>query len=560
MPSDFFHILHLRPGSAAPKLSAELKLLRDCLWGRSAHVRWRSRALDEIQDALSVTAGLVLLEWPSSAAQAAQALACHQAVRERDPTIPIIIIPDTDLPPVFGLEGLRSDSRLAVHSAQDFATRAMAEQTWDRLCSEFGISVPAARLKLPEETPDPDVAGLLRDVGRERLQLILQKFFPQAGHAAIYAVTGGWSGRRLCKAALEDDGELYYVKLFEDFTEYQRELSGHCRAEAWLGNFVASLIRIPDLGSDIEDQLQAFPAFAGSLHALCYRSASPVQHSRLTLEQLYRGDTDTAFLTKAVARLLRVLGLKQPMTVESRMPWNDPGGDGFQLEASLKRGVLRALGRLDQYLPALPKDGTGAPDTIRKLMYQPLSDWPSLHGQSLPVIVGPVHGDPNCRNCLVMPDHADDIQLIDCGGFSDRGRLVSDLAIIERDVKLLMMGTEPEMKPYFDLDIRQLSKWCTAEQEATQIGIDYQVRDAPAPSDKRYSAVARAYPLIGLVRERAKQLCPDDDSRGRHYFAALLYWTLETLKHEAIRPTKKLLALYSAAKILEAFSGPPLRS
>ena len=44
------------------------------------------------------------------------------------------------------------------------------------------------------------------------------------------------------------------------------------------------------------------------------------------------------------------------------------------------------------------------------------------------------------------------------------------------------------------------------------------------------------------------------DHQGRHYFAALLYWTLEALQHEAIRPTKKLLAMYSAAKILEAFS------
>lgn len=552
MPSDFFHVLHLRPGPGAPELSTELKLLRDYLWGRSAHVRWKSAAPDEIQDALSGGAGVVLLEWPSSAAQAAQALVCYQSVRVCDQTIPIIVIPDTDLPPVFGLEGLRSDSRLAVHSAQDFTTRAMAEQTFDQICSEFGISLPAAHLKLPEEMPDPDVAGLLNDVGRARMELILQKFFPQAGHAAIYAVTGGWSGRRLCKAAVEDDGDLYYVKLFEDFTEYQRELLGHSRAEAWLGGYAASLIRIPDLGSGIEDQLQAFPAFTGSLHAICYRSASSLQHSRSTLEQLYRGETDAAFLTKAVARLLRVLGLKQPMTVESRMPWNDPGGDGFQLDESLKRDVLRALGRLGHYTSALPKDGKEAPDAVRKLMYHPLSDWSSLHGQSIPVIVGPVHGDPNSRNCLVMPDHADDIQLIDCGGFSERGRLVSDLAIVERDVKLLLMGTEPEMKPYFDLDIRQLSKWCSAEREAIRIGIDYQVRDAPAPSAKRYSAVTRAYQLIGLVRERAKQLCLDDDSRGRHYFAALLYWTLEALKHEAIRPTKKLLALYSAAKLQEA--------
>lgn len=158
------------------------------------------------------------------------------------------------------------------------------------------------------------------------------------------------------------------------------------------------------------------------------------------------------------------------------------------------------------------------------------------------------HGDPNPRNCLVHPDDPLDMQWIDCGDYRPDGRLVSDLAIVERDIKLVLLGTEKEADGFFDLDVRQIPDWCPAERDSIQKGITYKPGHAPG-SAQNPSPVYRAYRLVGLVRERAQELDPD----GTHYFAALLYWTLDALKYEAVRPTKKLLALYSASEILRKF-------
>jgi hypothetical protein len=147
--------------------------------------------------------------------------------------------------------------------------------------------------------------------------------------------------------------------------------------------------------------------------------------------------------------------------------------------------------------------------------------------------------------------------MIDSDGFRKDGRLVSDLAVVERDIKLVLMGTEACADRFLDLDTGRLRRWCLAEQKSIRAGIDFGPSLAPKRPcfGLRYSSEARAYRLVGLVRQRAKELCGDGDPWGKQYFAALLFWTLDALKYEALRPTKKLLALYSASEILSKF-GP----
>ena len=119
---------------------------------------------------------------------------------------------------------------------------------------------------------------------------------------------------------------------------------------------------------------------------------------------------------------------------------------------------------------------------------------------------------------------------------------------MERDIKLVLLGTEKEADGFFDLDVRQIPDWRPAERDSIEKGIGYKPDHAPG-SGQNPSPVYRAYRLIGLVRQRAQELDPD----GTHYLAALLFWTLDALKYEAVRPTKKLLALYSASQILQKF-------
>ena len=76
-----------------------------------------------------------------------------------------------------------------------------------------------------------------------------------------------------------------------------------------------------------------------------------------------------------------------------------------------------------------------------------------------------IHGDPNPRNCLVNPaEGTGAIKLIDCGDYDPLGRRVSDLALIERDIKLVLMNTDKEAAKFFDLDTSQMPTWCRAEE------------------------------------------------------------------------------------------------
>jgi hypothetical protein len=98
--------------------------------------------------------------------------------------------------------------------------------------------------------------------------------------------------------------------------------------------------------------------------------------------------------------------------------------------------------------------------------------------------------------------------------------------------------------------VNRIPSWCEAERNSIEQRINY---TAPKPGHGRGRLIPtthRAYRLIELVRTQAQKLDPE----GTHYFAALLFWTLDALKYRAsLRPTKQLLALYSASEILREF-------
>lgn len=91
--------------------------------------------------------------------------------------------------------------------------------------------------------------------------------------------------------------------------------------------------------------------------------------------------------------------------------------------------------------------------------------------------------------------------------------------------------------------------WRDAEQASIAKGLVY-TQDHADGDLSADPTIRRAYRAIARVRARAKEASSDFDPFGRHYFAALLYWTLDILKEPAVRRTKKLLAIYSAAQIL----------
>ncbi|HEY9231287.1 MAG TPA: hypothetical protein VIS78_04055, partial [Blastocatellia bacterium] len=272
---------------------------------------------------------------------------------------------------------------------------------------------------------------------------------------------------------------------------------------------------------------------------------------RETFRDLYRERADD-FVEKVLVRLLDILAMGQDVH-NRRMepPWNCNDKKGFCLNLKTRLSVLDTCDDLMRYCPGMFSGDKKKWDECHRLIQrfaydEPLPPWLT---EGCPVIIGHLHGDPNPRNCLVNPDDPNDVRLIDCGEYRPDGRLVSDLALIERDVKLVLMGTESGAADFFDLDATQLPGWCEAERYSLSRRLDYRLEFAPAAPP----SVRRAYRLIERVRQRARQVC-EKDLDGQHYFAALLYWTLDVLKYSAVRPTKKLLALYSVAEIVRRFA------
>ena len=215
-----------------------------------------------------------------------------------------------------------------------------------------------------------------------------------------------------------------------------------------------------------------------------------------------------------------------------------------------KRAFLTTWTTSPPYAGQLWDDWSQRQEALKDLVYE-VPQWLTAW---TPVVRGHIHGDPNPQNCLIASDDPDNLALIDCGGYRSDGRLVSDLAVVERDIKLVMMGLEDEASKFFDLDIQQLSDWSHAERVAIGSGLSYTPRASARSRRSLLLRNSRSSPRRNRVRQRAKELCGDWDPEGKHYFAALLYWTLEILQYPAVRRTKKLLALYSASEILQTMN------
>jgi hypothetical protein len=544
--SDYFHIVYINTRSPDHwgGLPYDVKNIRDWTWRQSAQVYWSSVEPSGVAGVLD-QAHLVVLDWSSQNASEAERV-CRQ-VRGRRADLPILLISETGPAP-------RLEPFVSKNPPAAFLRDPADPTQLVRDLEALRLTLPPVRVVVHPEPNNLTIKGLVDWVGKERLQLMIQKHFPDAENAYPKPVGGGWSEAKLCRFFVDTDEQLYFLKFFTQRDDYKRELAAHAQAKAWLGDAVVNLF-LPDLAGGLRDQSDLFPESGFSTdrvcYPVCYESASNRERPRETFKDLYREQSEE-FIEKVLVRLLDILATGQPDHHNQRMepPWNCNDKKGFCLNLKTQIGVLDTCDDLARYGPALfgdQKKWEECRKSIQGFAYdEPLPSWLT---EGCPVIIGHMHGDPNPRNCLVNPDDPNDVRLIDCGDYRPDGRLVSDLALIERDVKLVLMGTENSAGRFFDLDVTQLPDWCEAERYSISRGLDYRLNEAPlAPR-----SVKRAYRLIERVRQRAKQVC-GKDLWGQHYFAALLYWTLDVLKYPALRPTKKLLALYSVGETVRHFA------
>jgi len=134
------------------------------------------------------------------------------------------------------------------------------------------------------------------------------------------------------------------------------------------------------------------------------------------------------------------------------------------------------------------------------------------------------------------------VLIIDNGTYAPEGYLVFDIAQLETDIKLLLMGTET---PLGDLDPDSFHHWMSLERSTCA---EYLIEQSLVVDKSQPPCISRAYRLILRLRSFASPLLKDDPDCVQ-YFGCLLHWNLRWLRQPSIRRVKKLLAIFSASEI-----------
>jgi hypothetical protein len=438
--------------------------------------------------------------------------------------------------------------------------------------------LPKFSLHAEVTSPDPVLFKVIEKVGRSALERFIARFFPKASRARVFSVEGGWSGAPMCRFYLEGDPDQqeYFLKLHDDPLKYEREFTNHLGAQAWLGNCVVEPVPLAEISADPRKYKSVFAVGGRTLFPVCYMSASTEPAPRDNWKYVFSKEktADHVAILDAVLGILRTNNAPYP--IQTEFLWSvpevpqkrakaEPGPEApapyfrhLPLTTQMRIALKHALTDLEPYAEHMlaevdrirPKpagrDWKTRSAPLFNLVRSILPEWLEMRHPA--VALGHVHGDPNPRNCMVIKSGnvapaTPLVQMIDCGDYWPKGRLVWDLAVIERDIKLVLMETELGNGGFRDLDIGRLAEWCTLEDA---LASDLEFR----PSQKLVEQ------LLAKVRTEVVRVCRPHDPRGEHYFAALLYCTLEILKEPEVRRTKKLLALYSACEILNAFDTP----
>ncbi len=522
--------------------------LRAWAWQRSAGVRWAmvkwSKAEPELLSSWLKDAQLLVLN--RSPKNTSDADVILRQVQQQRPEMPVLVInfeasQSLSLPALSHSGGVNLSSyRLASLSLRELNIPKHIEDAFGRL--KLKLPVPEVGLCWPQA--DQHDAALFRESvtewldGEARLQLTIQKFFPQARQAQLFADRASWAGARLLQFSV-DDGAIYLLKFFEQWGEYKREWACREEVERWLGEQVFALQPVEDLA----DPLEAFPIASPNLYPVCYRAPSTTGAAYATLSQCYRQQSFD-FVRSALDRVLEILfPAAPPSAPELESPWGRDVNDDLCWTWEMGRRLRTALDDLELYIPALNSAQGGWDESYQRLRRFGRPALPTWLTRPCPVLRWHSHGNPEMRNCLVNTADPCQVRLIGCGGYQAKGRLVSDLALIEHDLKIRLLQTEAEAGGLFDLT--HLQAWCEAERRAIGERLAFRFKEAAGAS----APVQRAYAMIGQVRRRALEVCAND----RHYFAALLYQTVGSITSPLLHPAKRLLALHSAAEILRAF-------
>jgi hypothetical protein len=150
--------------------------------------------------------------------------------------------------------------------------------------------------------------------------------------------------------------------------------------------------------------------------------------------------------------------------------------------------------------------------------------------------------------------------LIDFDTYQPKGHTMQDFAHLEAEIKFALMECETaDHLPALDLTDGRLPMWCRAEKHLLNLLMCDDGSTAFRPNGKGNDTVRRAVDLIqNVIRVEARKVhkarhCTtrQPQSFAVEYGAALLYFTLRTIGYPRVSGFKRLLAVYSAARLIE---------
>jgi Ser/Thr protein kinase RdoA (MazF antagonist) len=222
--------------------------------------------------------------------------------------------------------------------------------------------------------------------------------------------------------------------------------------------------------------------------------------------------------------------------------------------------IFNALGRLRPYAASLDQDRWDEDHARVLACLWPDGRFVESHPPLFlpqPVLLTPVHGDMHAGNVLMELNHWLPF-LIDFANFQPHGLAVQDFAQMEASIKYNLMGREEQGAPEGkDLNCGELARWCTAEEDLVAWK---PLQYLQGRSSRRNHPAKRAYRLCHLIRERARIIHNSLLTSGKtalafehSYNVALLYHTLRAIGSESPTDVKRILAVFSAGRLVEQF-------
>jgi len=172
-----------------------------------------------------------------------------------------------------------------------------------------------------------------------------------------------------------------------------------------------------------------------------------------------------------------------------------------------------------------------------------------------------VHGDMNRYNILFWIEKGR-FFLIDFDLYQPLGHAMQDFAKLEAEVKFALMDSETceaHALQALDLTCGQMESWCQLEDQLASG--DW--RSAAELVGKRVDLVNRAGKLIRTIRTEAARIHGGALGQANHdsfmieYGGALLYHTLRAIAFAVTSPLKRLLAVYSGARLIDLLNASP---